>query len=255
VLRAGQLLTSREIGMLAAVGCAAVEVWRRPRVAIISTGDEIVAPGEAIRPGAVYDSNGAILAAAVEEAGGSARPLGIGPDDEIVLSRLVDEGLATCDVVILSGGTSKGAGDLCYRAISSFNDPGIVVHGVALKPGKPLCLAVTGGKPIAILPGFPTSAIFTFHEFVAPVIRAFAGLPPEQVERVGATLPMRVASERGRTEFMMVSLARRDDGTLAAYPIAKGSGAVTAFSEADGFIAIGQHVESVPAGSPDEAQL
>src|ERR1700736_4829661 len=177
VLRAGQVLTSREIGMLAAVGVAAVEVWRRPRVAIISPGDEIVAPGKPIRRGAVYDSNAAILAAAVEEAGGSAKPLGIGPDDEIVLSRLVDEGLAGCDMVVLSGGTSKGAGDLCYRVIASFNDPGIVVHGVALKPGKPLCLAVTGGKPIVILPGFPTSAIFTFHEFVAPVIRAFAGLP------------------------------------------------------------------------------
>src|SRR5260370_40896709 len=113
---------------------------------IISTGDEIVAPGEPIRPGAVYDWNAGILAAAVEEAGGCAKPLGIGPDDETVLSHLVDKGLATCDMVILSGGTSKGAGDLCYRAISSFNDPGIVVHGVALKPGKPLCLAVTGGN-------------------------------------------------------------------------------------------------------------
>src|SRR3984893_3750950 len=91
VLRAGQLLTSREIGMLAAVGCAAVEVWRRPRVAIISTGDEIVAPGTPIRPGAVYDSNAATLAAAVEEAGGAPKPLGIGPDDAIVLSRLGDE--------------------------------------------------------------------------------------------------------------------------------------------------------------------
>jgi putative molybdopterin biosynthesis protein len=256
VLRAGQVLTSREIGMLAAVGCAGVEVWRRPRVAIISTGDEIVAPGEPIRSGAVYDSNAAILAAAVEEAGGSAKPLGIGPDDEIVLSRLVHEGLVTCDIVILSGGTSKGAGDLCYRAISSFKDPGIVVHGVALKPGKPLCLAVTGGKPIVILPGFPTSAIFTFHEFVAPVIRAFAGLPAEQAERLAATLPMRIASERGRTEYLMVSLVRGDgDGPLAAYPNSKGSGAVTAFSQADGFIVIGQHVESVPAGTPVEVQL
>jgi putative molybdopterin biosynthesis protein len=256
VLRAGQVLTSREIGMLAAVGCAGVDVWRRPRVAIISTGDEIVAPGEPIRSGAVYDSNAAILAAAVEEAGGSAKPLGIGPDDEIVLSRLVHEGLVTCDIVILSGGTSKGAGDLCYRAISSFKDPGIVVHGVALKPGKPLCLAVTGGKPIVILPGFPTSAIFTFHEFVAPVIRAFAGLPAEQAERLAATLPMRIASERGRTEYLMVSLVRGDgDGPLAAYPNSKGSGAVTAFSQADGFIVIGQHVESVPAGTPVEVQL
>jgi putative molybdopterin biosynthesis protein len=256
VLRAGQVLTSREIGMLAAVGCSAVEVWRRPVVAIISTGDEIVAPGKPIRPGAVYDSNAAILAAAVEEAGGSAKPLGIGPDDEIVLSRLVTEGLATCDIVILSGGTSKGAGDLCYRAISSFNDPGIVVHGVALKPGKPLCLAVTGGKPIAILPGFPTSAIFTFHEFVAPVIRAFAGLPAEQAERLPATLPMRIASERGRTEYLMVSLVRGDgEVPLTAYPNSKGSGAVTAFSQADGFITIGQHVESLPAGTPVEVQL
>jgi putative molybdopterin biosynthesis protein len=256
VLRAGQVLTSREIGMLAAVGCAAVEVWRRPLIAIISTGDEIVAPGEPIRPGAVYDSNAAILAAAVEEAGGCAKPLGIGPDDETVLSRLVDEGLATCDMVILSGGTSKGAGDLCYRAISSFNDPSIVVHGVALKPGKPLCLAVTGGKPIVILPGFPTSAIFTFHEFVAPVIRAFAGLQPEQAERRPAILPMRIASERGRTEYLMVSLVRGDsEGPLAAYPNSKGSGAVTAFSQADGFITIGQHVESVPAGTPVEVQL
>jgi len=256
VLRAGQVLTSREIGMLAAVGCASVEVWRRPMVAIISTGDEIVAPGEPIRPGTVYDSNAAILAAAVEEAGGCARPLGIGPDDETVLSRLVDDGLETCDMVILSGGTSKGAGDLCYRAISSFDDPGIVVHGVALKPGKPLCLAITRGKPIVILPGFPTSAIFTFHEFVAPVIRTFAGLPAERAERLAAILPMRIASELDRTEYLMVSLVRADgEGPLSAYPNSKGSGAVTAFSQADGFITIDQHVEGVPAGTPVEVQL
>jgi len=256
VLRAGQVLTSREIGMLAAVGCASVEVWRRPMVAIISTGDEIVAPGEPIRPGTVYDSNAAILAAAVEEAGGCAKPLGIGPDDETVLSRLVDDGLETCDMVILSGGTSKGAGDLCYRAISSFDDPGIVVHGVALKPGKPLCLAVTRGKPIVILPGFPTSAIFTFHEFVAPVIRTFAGLPAERAERLAAILPMRIASELDRTEYLMVSLVRADgEGPLSAYPNSKGSGAVTAFSQADGFITIDQHVEGVPAGTPVEVQL
>jgi putative molybdopterin biosynthesis protein len=255
VLRAGQSLTSREIGMLAAVGRAAVEVYCKPKVAIISTGDEILAPGAPMRPGAVYDSNAAILAAAVEEAGGIAQQIGIGPDDEAVLSRLIEESLASCDMVLMSGGTSKGAGDLCYRAVARFKGPGIVVHGVALKPGKPICLAVTGGKPVIVLPGFPTSAIFTFHEFVAPVIRALAGLPPEQVERVQATLPLRVTSERGRTEFMMVSLARREDGGLAAYPIAKGSGAVTAFSQADGFVTIGQHVESLAAGVAVEVQL
>src|SRR6516162_2184256 len=254
VLRAGQVLTSREIGMLAAVGIAAIEVWRRPRVAIVSTGDEIVAPGEPIQPGMVYDSNAAILAAVVEEAGGTAQPLGIGPDDEIVLSRLVDAGLATCDLVILSGGTSKGAGDLCYRAVASFNDPGIVVHGVALKPGKPLCLAVTGGKPVVVLPGFPTSAIFTFHEFVAPVIRAFAGLPPERRVVAKATLPMRVNSERGRTEYLLVGLVRSGD-RLSAYPMGKGSGSVTTFSGADGFITIDQHTEILDAGAEVQVQL
>jgi putative molybdopterin biosynthesis protein len=256
VLRAGQQLTSREIGMLAAVGRAGIEVCRKPRVAIISTGDEIVAPGSPIRAGAVYDSNAAILAAAVEEIGGIAKHFGIGPDDEVVLSRLIGEGLASCDMVLMSGGTSKGAGDLCYRAVALFKDPGIVVHGVALKPGKPLCLVVTNGKPVVVLPGVPSSAIFTFHEFAAPVIRAFAGLPPEEVERVEATLPLRVTSERGRTEFIMVSLARRDDdGTLTAYPIAKGSGAVTTFSQADGFIRVGQHVEGVAAGTAVEVSL
>jgi putative molybdopterin biosynthesis protein len=255
VLRAGQILTSREIGMLAAVGRATVEVWRRPRVAIVSTGDEIIAPGEAMRPGAVYDSNAAILAAAIEEAGGLPCPLGIGADNDTVLTRLVEDGLAGCDIVVLSGGTSKGAGDLCYRAVARFDDPGVVVHGVALKPGKPLCLAVTRGKPVVVLPGFPTSAIFTFHEFVAPVIRAYAGLPPEQAARLPAVLPMRTASERGRTEYLMVSLIGGRDGELAAYPNTKGSGAVTAFGQADGFIAIGAQTESVAAGTPVEVQL
>jgi putative molybdopterin biosynthesis protein len=248
VVRAGQKLTSREIGMLAAVGCASATVYRKPRVAIISTGDEVVAPGGPIPPGAVYDSNAAIIAAAVEEAGAAPEQLGIGPDNVEALTGLVERGLAACDMVVMSGGTSKGAGDLCYRAVSSLTNPGIIVHGVALKPGKPVCLAVSNGKPVVVLPGFPTSAIFTFHEFAVPVIRAFAGLQPDEVERVEATLPMRVRSERGRTEYMMVSLVETQDGAaLAAYPIAKGSGSVTSFSQADGFIAIDSHVESVAA--------
>ena len=256
VVRSGELITSRIIGMLAAVGCSSVAVYSKPRVAVLSTGDELVPPGHPMRPGAVYDSNAAILAAAVEEAGGIAEPLGIGPDDEDALSRLIGKGLASCDAVVISGGTSKGAGDLCYRVVARLNDPGVLVHGVALKPGKPVCLAVTAGKPVTVLPGFPTSAIFTFHEFVAPVIRAFAGLPPDEVGRAEATLPLRVTSERGRTEYMMVSLVRGgDDNALAAYPIAKGSGAVTSFSQADGFIAIDRQVESIAADTPVSVQL
>nr|WP_207460248.1 molybdopterin biosynthesis protein [Azospirillum sp. SYSU D00513] len=254
VLRRGQRLTSREIAVLAAIGRAELAVVRRPRVAILSTGDEILAPGEPMRPGGVYDSNGAVLAAAVEELGGEPVPLGIARDEEESLSRLVAEGLA-CDALLLSGGTSKGAGDLSHRILEGLSDPGIVVHGVALKPGKPLCLAVTGGKPVAVLPGFPTSAMFTFHEFVAPVIRALAGLPPEAAETVPASLPVRLASERGRTEYAMVSLVRGAGGELAAYPLAKGSGAVTAFSQADGFIAVDAQAEAVEAGTPVSVQL
>jgi putative molybdopterin biosynthesis protein len=247
VLRAGQLLTSREIGVLAAVGLAEVVVFRKPKVAILSTGNEIVAPGAPLRPGAVYDSNGAIIGAAVEELGGEPVQLGIIPDNDEALAAALAQGLQY-DLVVLSGGTSKGAGDLSYRVVSRLRDPGIVAHGVALKPGKPICLAVTSGKPVVILPGFPTSAIFTFHEFVAPVIRAYAGLLPGQRSMVPATLPMRVNSERGRTEYLLVGLVHAQAG-LAAYPMGKGSGSVTAFSAADGFITIPQHTEIIDAGS------
>jgi putative molybdopterin biosynthesis protein len=256
VLRRGRVLSSREIGMLAAVGLAQVEVWRRPRVAIFSTGDELVAPGAAIQPGQVYDSNAAILAAAVEELGGEPIRLGIIPDDPEALAAALDRALAAGDMVVLSGGTSKGAGDLAHQAVARLDAPGIVVHGVALKPGKPLCLAVQHGKPVVVLPGFPTSAIFTFHEFAAPVLRAFAGLPPARRQVVDATLPLRIGSERGRTEYVMVSLIHSlDGGGLAAYPTAKGSGAVTSFAQADGFFVVPAGVESVAQGTAVQVHL
>jgi len=253
VLRAGQVLTSREIGVLAAIGLAQVRVWRRPRVAILSTGDEIVPPGSPLPLGAIYDSNAAIIGAAVAELGGEPVQLGVVRDDEEALTAALTAALRH-DVVLLSGGTSKGAGDLSYRVASRLADPGIVAHGVALKPGKPICLAVSHGKPVVILPGFPTSAIFTFHEFVAPVIRAFAGLPPERRQTVTASLPMRVNSERGRTEYLLVGLVRNDSG-LTAYPMGKGSGSVTTFSGADGFITIDQHTEILDGGAQVEVQL
>jgi molybdopterin molybdotransferase/putative molybdopterin biosynthesis protein len=140
-------------------------------------------------------------------------------------------------ILLLSGGTSKGAGDLSHRVVSQLGKPGILVHGVALKPGKPLCLGVVGDKPIVVLPGFPTSAIFTFHTFVAPIIRARAGLPPEAAETISARVPVRVPSELGREEFVLVSLVDTAEG-IVAFPIGKGSGAVTGFSQADGFFEI-----------------
>jgi putative molybdopterin biosynthesis protein len=253
VLRAGQVLTSREIGVLAAIGLDRVAVYRRPVVAIISTGNEIVAPGQPRPPGAVYDSNAAILSAAVQELGAVPLCLGSIADDEPLLEAAFQRA-QSADLIVLSGGTSKGAGDLSYRVVSRLTDPGIVAHGVALKPGKPICLAVSAGKAIVVLPGFPTSAIFTFHEFVAPVIRALGGRPVQRTEAVEATLPLKVNSERGRTEYLLVGLVRTEAG-LAAYPMGKGSGSVTTYSSADGFITIPQQTEMLAAGSTVKVQL
>ena len=254
VLRGGTVLTSRETGVLAALGETHVDVWRQPRVAIISTGNEIIAPGQPMRPAAVYDSNSQVLADAVRELGGSPRFWGIVRDDVEALRDMLHRALAESDLVLLSGGTSKGKGDLCYRVVAELADPGIVAHGVALKPGKPLCLAVTNGKPVVILPGFPTSAIFTFHEFVAPVIRVLGGRQPESHETVAATMALKTNSEVGRTEYLLVGLVKTDHG-LSAFPMGKGSGSVTTFSRADGFVTIPRHTEIVEAGQPVEVRL
>jgi putative molybdopterin biosynthesis protein len=202
----------------------------------------------------VYDSNGAIIAAAVVEAGGE--PIGFGafPDDEDALEAAVRGALKQCDMVVLSGGTSKGAGDLSHRIVSRLGAPGVIVHGVALKPGKPLCLGVVDGKPIVVLPGFPTSAIFTFHTYVAPVIRAKAGLPPEAAVQVDAVVPVRIPSEMGRKEFVLVALVAGEGGKIA-FPIGRGSGSVTTFSQADGFLEVEALRTAVDPGTTAKVTL
>ncbi len=254
LLRRLALIGSREIGMLAACGIDRIDVMRRPRVAVLSTGDELVPLGQPLRPAGIYDSNGAIIAAAVTEAGGEPVAFGAFPDDEQTLEAAMRRALAECDMVVLSGGTSKGAGDLSHRIVSKLGNPGILVHGVALKPGKPLCLAVAEGKPLVVLPGFPTSAIFTFHAFVAPVIRARAGLPPESAKTETATVPARISSELGRKEFVLVSLIDTPNGRIAV-PSTKGSGSVTTFSQSDGFLEIEALANAVDAGTRTNVTL
>lgn len=265
VLTRGTVLTSRETGVVAALGLYEIPVVRKPRVAIISTGDEIQPPGQPLHMGSVFDSNQTVLTDAVRELGGEPVPMGIVPDELSKLREVFAAALACADVILLSGGTSKGAGDLSYRVINEFGEPGIVAHGVALKPGKPLCLAVIGNPPgtqsrpipVAVLPGFPTSAIFTFHEFLAPVIRQLAGRLPDDKPLVQATLPQRINSERGRTEYVLAGLISSpdQDGAWRAFPIGKGSGSVTAFGHADGFITIPRQCEYLEAGEVVDVQL
>ncbi|MBW2257114.1 MAG: molybdopterin biosynthesis protein [Deltaproteobacteria bacterium] len=235
VLRAGQLLTTRELGVLAALGIDSIRVSRRPRVAIISTGDELLTPGQPLEPGKIYDSNATTVEAAVRDNGGEAEFLGVIPDDEEALRAACERARDDFDAVILSGGTSKGAGDLTFGIIDSMARPGILVHGVGIKPGKPIVLAAWGDRPVVVLPGFPTSAIITFNLFVAPVIRRLANLPVEsEADQVEARLAVGYHSAEGRHEHVLVNLVPRTEGAPAAYPISGASGSIHAFAQADG---------------------
>ncbi len=245
VLHQGCVLTSRETGVLASLGLSKVGVYTRPKVAVLSTGDEIIAPGEPMEIGKIYDSNGIIIADAVREQGCDPVFLGIVADDPKQLKRALERA-CQCDFVLLSGGTSKGAGDVNYQVVSDIGQ--ILVHGVALKPGKPLCLAMVQHTPLAILPGFPTSAVFTFHAFIEPILRCFSGLPTQQPTQLQARMPMRINSDKGRTEFLLVNLVRGQN-ELSAYPMGKGSGSVTAFSKADGFTTIPREQEYLDANA------
>ena len=190
----------------------------------------------------------------LRELGAEAIFFGILPDDEKILRTqlqqiIVDE---SYDLVLLSGGTSKGKGDLNYQVISTLAEDypeskGILVHGVALKPGKPICVAEVNAKPVVVLPGFPTSAIFTFHEFVAPMVRRLSGVALNKSEQIEAELPLRVNSVVGRTEYLLVDLVPKKVG-LMAYPLGVGSGSVSTFSVADGFLRIDRHCEFLPEG-------
>jgi putative molybdopterin biosynthesis protein len=262
VMRRGTRLTARETTVLASVGVDRFEAVARPRVAVVSTGDEIVPPGSSLGAGQVYDSNQRMLLDSVAELGCEPVACGVVPDDERLLDAAVAplvSGPDRVDVVLLSGGTSKGEGDINATMVRSLaarfpDSPGVVVHGVALKPGKPILLAVIDGTPIVVLPGFPTSAVFTFHEFVAPLLRRLAGLSPGDVRSVQALTPLRITSVPGRAEYTLVDLVEGEAG-LVAYPLGAGSGSVTAFARADGFIRIPANEEYLEDGAEVDVRL
>ncbi|WP_297521191.1 gephyrin-like molybdotransferase Glp [Thermococcus sp.] len=244
LLRKGTRLTFKETALLSAVGMAEVPVFRRPKVAVISTGSEIIPPGEELTPGKIYDINGRAITDAVRELGGEAVFLGIARDDRESLKALIEKGLECCDIVLLSGGASGGVRDLTSSIIEELGE--VKIHGIAIQPGKPTVIGIVDGKPVFGLPGYPTSCLTNFTLLVAPLLRKLIGRESE-VRKVKKRLAHKVFSVKGRRQFLPV----RIEGDKAA-PILKGSGAVTSFVDADGFIEVPENVEILEAGEEVE---
>uniref|UniRef100_A0A7C3J243 Molybdopterin biosynthesis protein n=1 Tax=Candidatus Methanomethylicus mesodigestus TaxID=1867258 RepID=A0A7C3J243_9CREN len=247
VLRAGTLLGSREIGILAAIGMRDVKILRRPLVGIISTGNEIVEAGGKLPYGKVYDVNTDALTAAIIQAGCKPLKLGLLKDDYTEIETRISEGVNKCDVLLISGGTSAGVGDLVYKAIDEACEPGIIIHGLKVKPGKPTIIAFDGNKPIIGLPGYPVSALMIFNQIVRPLLLKMTGMPQKPNRVATAKLASRVNSAKGKEWFLGVHVIRKGDG-LVAHPIISGSGAIGNLARADGYIRIEEGREFLDRG-------
>jgi molybdopterin molybdotransferase len=253
VLRPGRRLHPAAVGLLAGLNHADVMVYTRPRVGLIMTGDELVSPGQASRPGQVYDMNTYALSGFIEDDGGLPVPYGIVGDS---LQRVIDRAqgaLRDADAVIISGGSSVGERDVVADAIAALGAPGIIVHGIAIKPGKPTILAVAGGKPVFGLPGNVVSALVIYKEFVRPVIEALAGLTEPPTRPTVRARMAKTITARDREDHVRVALAHRD-GALWAAPVPGGSAIMTSMVRADGMVVVPAH-GAIAEGSEVEVEL
>ncbi|MFQ6074401.1 MAG: gephyrin-like molybdotransferase Glp [Candidatus Bathyarchaeia archaeon] len=248
-LRKGQTLASYEIGVLAALGVTNVKVYKRPKVAILSTGAEVVEPGKPLSTGKIYDINAQALSAAVMECGGEPINLGIVKDESPKMEAALKKALSIGDLVVTSGGVSVGPTDIIPKVLDTLGEPGVIVYGIAIKPGKPTTVAVINGKTVFALPGHPTSALLIFQLLVRPVIAEMANRPVEKPRMVKAVSATRMFSARGRRTFVTVHLTRDNAGRLLATPVPLGlSGAITTLSKADGYVEIDESQQFVDAG-------
>lgn len=254
VLHQGTLLTPREIAVLIVSGYNRVKVYRRPRVSIFSTGDELQPPGTNLLYGKVYDVNGITIKALVEESGGSAKYLGILGDRFDEVKSAVSSALKDSDIIITSGSTSAGLGDIIYKVVDDLGKPGLLVHGLRIKPGKPTVAGVVDGKIFIGLPGFPLSAMIAFYVFARPIIQKLAGFRGEAGVIQRAQLPYRVPAGRGKREYVPVHLVSSPRG-LVAYPVLGSPGAASALSFADGFIEVGEDREFLDEGEVVDVHL
>jgi putative molybdopterin biosynthesis protein len=248
VLKTGQSLSSREIGVLAALGMAKAKFYRIPHVAVLSTGAEITEPGRKLPPGKIYDINAYSLSTAVLESGGKPVYLGVFPDDMTELQKALKQALASADIVVTSGGVSVGPKDVMPQTLDSLGKPGVIVCGIAIKPGKPTTVALINKKMVFSLPGHPTSALLVFHVLVRPIIQHMAGIKAGKNLRVKAVAAIRLFPAKGRRTFIMVKLRRDETNRLMAAPVPTGlSGAITTLAKADGFVEISENQQFIDA--------
>ncbi|HEV8319859.1 MAG TPA: gephyrin-like molybdotransferase Glp [Vicinamibacterales bacterium] len=247
VLTSGELLNASRVGALAAIGTTELEVYARPRVAILSTGNEIVDPGEPLAPGQIYDINKFTLTSIVAEHGGLPEPHRTVIDTIDDLSRAVDECLEA-DLLVFSGGSSVGERDLILDVIAQKGE--VLFHGIAVKPGKPTAFGVVRGKLVFGMPGYPTSCLSNAYMLLVPVLRRMAHLPVYRLRSMTVPLGQRIVSTTGRHQFYTVRIV---DGV--ALPAFKASGDITSMSRADGYIEIPTHTDIVEKGEIVEVKL
>jgi molybdopterin molybdotransferase len=249
VLAAGDLLSPSRLGAIAAIGRADVNVFAKPRVAILSTGNEVVEPGQRLAPGQIFDVNRFTLGAIVSAHGGIAEPRHAAQDTVAALVEALDA-CAAADVIVFSGGSSVGERDLVVDAVAARGE--MIFHGIAVRPGKPTAFATigAGATPFFGMPGNPTSCLSNAYILLLPFLRALARLPPHAPRRLRAPLGRRIASAVNRHQFYTVRLR---DGV--AFPAFKGSGDITSLSQADGYIEIPADQSVVEEGAVVDVTL
>ncbi|MGG0935176.1 gephyrin-like molybdotransferase Glp [Brevibacillus centrosporus] len=249
VIAAGQRLRPQDLGVLSAIGKTSIRVYPRPIVAILSTGDEIVpADKKVLSPGEIRDINSITVATAARQCGAHVIYGGIVPDDYESFAKRAKDLFDQSDLLLLSGGSSVGTRDYTEQVMQSLGDPGVLVHGVSIKPGKPTIIAKAGAKPVVGLPGHPASALIIFHLFVAPLIQRLQGQKPAAyVSRISARISRNIASAVGRSDYIRVKLEEREDG-LWAVPVFGKSGLISTLVKSDGMVEISANKEGILEG-------
>jgi molybdopterin molybdotransferase len=258
VFRRGRRLRAHDLGALTGIGIASLEVFQRPRVALISTGDEIVDVHTEPAPGQVRNINQHSLAGLIEEWGAELRDWGVVGDRRDALEQHMKEALDWADLLLLSGGSSVGARDITLEAILSMPDAKILFHGISVSPGKPTIFANACGKPVLGLPGYPVSALVIFDLFAVPLLRRLSGEHLEAAtstrKTIRAILKVNIASQPGREDYVRVSL-QFEEGRLYAVPLPSKSGAIFTLVKADGMIRIDLNQEGIEKGEEVEVML